>query len=77
MDALVYVWVAPDLALQHHAPPPGDDTTKEWEGTTACGTTGTLRWILGEAVDRGATCERCIDAVGSAPALEGDDPGPV
>ena len=77
MDALVHVWIAPDLTVQHHAPPPGDDTTREWEGVTACGTAGTLRWIHGEAVDRGATCERCIAVVGPAPALEGEDPGPV
>lgn len=77
MDALVYVWVPPDLQLQHHAPPPDDDTTKEWEGVTACGITGQLRWIHGETVDRGATCERCTAVVGAAPPLEGDDPGPV
>ena len=77
MDALVHVWVAPDLTTQHHAAAPGDDTTKEWDGATLCGASGTLRWVHGEAVDRGATCERCVVALGHAPALDGDDAGPV
>lgn len=77
MDSIVRVWVSPDLAAQHYAPPPTDDTTREWEGVTACGSTGTLRWIHGEAVDAGATCEQCIALGGTAPALEGDHPGPV
>lgn len=77
MDAVVRVWALPDLQLQHHAAPPDDDTSHEWEGVTACGISATLRWIPGETVDSGATCGRCIAAVGPNPPLEGDDPGPV
>lgn len=77
MDAMVFVWVPPDLQTQHHAAAPADDTAKDWVGATACGLEGQLRWVHGEAVDRGATCERCTAAVGTAPPLDGDDPGPV
>ena len=77
MDAMVHVWVAPDMQTQHHAVAPGDDTTREWDGATACGLSGPLRWVHGEAVDRGALCERCTAVVGTAPPLEGDYPGPV
>lgn len=77
MDTMVHVWVLPDLQIQHHAAPPADDTAKEWPGATACGVEGTLRWVHGEAVDRGATCAACMAAVGSTPPLEGDHPGPV
>lgn len=77
MDAIVHVWAPPDLAVQHLAVAPGDDTAREWEGATACGHAGVLRWVHGETVDRGATCERCMAAVGTAPPLDGDDPGPV
>ena len=77
MDGLVHVWVPPDLQLQHHAAPPAQDTVREWEGVTACGVAGQLRWVHAEAVDRGATCERCMAVVGTSPPLEGDYPGPV
>jgi hypothetical protein len=77
MAATVRVWVAPDLELQHVALPPPDDTTREWEGTTSCGASGTLRWIHGEVVDQGKTCEACLAVAGPTPPLEGDDPGPV
>ena len=77
MEAMVRVWVDPDLELQHLALPPESDTAKEWEGATACGQSGLLRWIHGEAVDRGASCEACMAAVGTTPPMEGDDLGPV
>ena len=77
MEAMVHVWVPPDLQLQHHAAAPADDTIREWEGVTACGLSGMLRWVHGETVDRGATCQRCMAAAGPNPALEGDHPGPV
>ena len=77
MEAMVRVWVDPELDVQHLALPPGDDTSKEWDGTTACGRAGRLRWIHGETVDRGASCDACMAAVGTTPPMEGDDPGPV
>ena len=77
MQAMVRVWVDPDLELQHLALPPESDTAKQWEGTTVCGQAGVLRWIHGEAVDRGVSCEACVAAVGTAPPMEGDDLGPV
>ena len=77
MAVTVRVWAPPDLQTQHVAAPPEDDTVKEWDGTTACGLTQPLRWIHGEAVDRGATCEACLAIAGTAPPLEGSDPGPV
>lgn len=77
MAAMVLVWVPPDLQVQHYAPPPGDDTSQEWEGVTSCGQTGVLRWVQGEVVDRGMLCERCIAVGGPNPPLEGDHPGPV
>ena len=77
MAETVRVWAPPDLAIQHVAAPPGDDTTREWEGVTACGHTGLLRWVHGEVVDQGATCEACLAVAGPSPALEGDDLGPV
>lgn len=77
MAVSVRVWSPPDLQTQHHAAPPEDDTSHEWEGTTACGVTGVLRWVPGETVDAGATCERCMALAGANPPLEGDHPGPV
>ena len=77
MDAMVYVWVPPDLSTQHFSLPPGDDTSREWNGVTACGIAGDLRWVHGETVDRGAACEACMAAVGTSPPMQGDDPGPV
>ena len=77
MAETVRVWVPPDLEIQHVAAPPGDDTTREWDGVTACGRTGLLRWVHGEVVDQGSTCEACLLAAGPTPPLEGDDPGPV
>ncbi|MPZ73870.1 MAG: hypothetical protein GEU74_11665 [Nitriliruptorales bacterium] len=77
MDAVVRVWALPDVDTQHDAIPPADDTAKEWEGSTACGIVGMLRWVHGETVDRAKTCAACVGAVGTAPPLEGDDLGPV
>lgn len=77
MDAMVFVWAAPDLYTQHSAVAPADDTQHEWDGVTACGLSGPLRWIHGEVVDRGAACERCMMTAGTTPPLEGVDPGPV
>lgn len=77
MNPFVHVWVPPDLSTQHHAPAPDDDTTHEWDGTTACGLAGALRWVPGEVVDRGVACERCMALAGTNPPLEGEDPGPV
>jgi hypothetical protein len=77
MAATVRVWAPPDLATQHHAVPPPDDTSHEWEGTTACGLTQALRWVPGETVDRARTCQACVAVAGTAPPLEGDHPGPV
>lgn len=77
MDATVYVWALPDLQTQHSSLPPADDTEREWEGVTACGVSGPLRWVHGEVVDRGAACPRCTAAVGTAPPLEGAESGPV
>lgn len=77
MDAMVRVWVPPDLAVQHFSVPPAPDTEREWSGVTACGINGVLRWVHGETVDRGATCEACMGLVGPNPPMEGDDPGPV
>ena len=77
MAAMVLVWVAPDLQVQHYAPPPGDDTTQEWPGATVCGRSGTLRWVQGEVVDRGMLCEQCIAVLGPNAPLQGEDPGPV
>lgn len=77
MDTMVRVFVPPDLTTQHLAVSPADDTTHEWEGVTSCGITTMLRWVHGETVDRGATCDRCTAVVGTSPPLEGEDPGPV
>lgn len=77
MAANVRVWALPDLETQHVAAPPGDDISKEWDGTTACGLAGTLRWVHGEVVDAGKSCPSCQDTAGTSPPLEGDDPGPV
>jgi len=77
MDAMVRVWVPPDLQLQHFAVAPAQDTAREWDGATACGITGLLRWVHGESVDRGATCEGCMAVAGTSPPMEGDYPGPV
>lgn len=77
MAATVRVWALPDLRTQHHALPPDDDTSREWDGETSCGLNATLRWVHGETVDRGLTCRACIAAAGVNPPLEGDDPGPV
>lgn len=77
MPASVRVWVPPDLSTQHHAPAPDNDTAHEWEGTTACGLTGALRWVPVETVDQGASCENCMAVDGPTPPLEGDHPGPV
>lgn len=77
MTDMVIVWAAPDLETQHHALPPEDDTSHEWEGATACGLTGELRWIPTETVDRGSSCAECMAVDGANPPLEGDHPGPV
>ena len=77
MDAMVRVWVPPDLSTQHFALPPGDDTAREWDGVTVCGITAGLRWVHGETVDQGATCDACISVAGTTPPMEGEDPGPV
>ena len=77
MDTVVRVWAVPDLETQHDAPPPPDDTAKEWEGVTACGLETTLRWIHSETVDRAKSCPACVAVVGTTPPLEGDDLGPV
>lgn len=77
MSATVRAWAPPDLLVQHVAQPPDDDTSHEWEGTTACGLAGTLRWIPGETVDGGSTCPDCLAVAGPSPPLEGDHPGPV
>ena len=77
MEASVRVWLPPDLETQHIAAPPADDTTREWDGVTACGLSGPVRWIHGETVDRGATCEGCTAVVGPNPPAEGEYPGPV
>ena len=77
MDAMVRVWAPPDLQVQHFAAAPPADTAREWEGTTTCGVAGLLRWIHGETVDQGATCEACIAVAGPNPPMEGDYPGPV
>ncbi len=77
MDPIVRVWVPPDLQAQHFAAPPANDTAREWDGTTACGVAGLLRWVHGESVDRGATCENCMAVAGPNPPTEGDFPGPV
>jgi hypothetical protein len=73
----VRVWQGQDRELQHFSAPPGDDTAKRWEGTTACGLAGELTWIAPERVDAGSQCPACESEVGTAPALEGDDLGPV
>ena len=77
MAATVRVWAPPDLDVQHVAAAPADDTVREWDGVTACGVSGQLRWVHGETVDHGKTCEGCLAAAGPNPPLEGDDPGPV
>lgn len=77
MAGIVRVWVTPDMETQHMAPPPGDDVTKEWEGVTACGVNGVLRWVHGEVVDHGKACADCLAVAGPAPPLDGDHPGPV
>ena len=77
MDTMVHVWAPPDLDLQHLTVAPTDDTVRDWEGTTACGLTGALRWVHGETVDRGAVCEACTAVAGPNPPLQGDYPGPV
>lgn len=77
MAESVRVWALPDLETQHMSAPPGDDVTQEWEGITACGWEGTLRWIHREVVDAGKACGACQATVGLTPPLEGDDPGPV
>lgn len=77
MAATVRVWALDDLETQHVSAPPDDDVAKEWEGTTACGLTGTLRWVHGEVVDAGKGCSACLAAAGTTPPLEGVDPGPV
>jgi hypothetical protein len=77
MAATVRVWALPDTDRQHVAEPPGDDTTREWDGVTACGVTATLRWVHGEVVDAGKSCPDCAGVAGLTPPLEGDHPGPV
>lgn len=77
MAATVRVWALPDLETQHVAEPPGDDIAKEWEGATACGLHGTVRWVHGEVVDAGKGCAACHATAGLTPPLEGNDPGPV
>jgi hypothetical protein len=77
MSERVRVWQGRDREQQHFADPPPDDVVKRWEGTTICGVDGELTWIPPEHVDAGSHCPRCLTLVGSAPALEGDDPGPV
>lgn len=77
MAGQVRVWTEPDEEVQHFADPPKDDTAHEWNGTTACGTTGLLRWVTPENVDINLLCHRCAASEGLAPPLEGDYPGPV
>jgi hypothetical protein len=77
MAKIVRVWALPDLQAQHAAAPPEDEVTKEWEGTTACDITATLRWIHNEVVDAGMACEACHAVTGRTPPLEGEDLGPV
>ncbi|HVM20697.1 MAG TPA: hypothetical protein VM307_12130 [Egibacteraceae bacterium] len=76
-EATVRVWLSTDRNTQHHAAAPADDTAQEWDGVTACGHSGPLRWVHGETVDRAKTCAACVAAVGRTPPLEGDHPGPV
>jgi hypothetical protein len=77
MAGSVRVWALPDLQVQHISSPPGDDVSKEWDGTTACGVAAPLRWIHGEVVDAGKSCPACQEVAGLTPPLEGDDLGPV
>jgi hypothetical protein len=70
------VWLADDRGAQHLADPPSDPIVKEWEGSTACGVEGLLRWITPENVDGGKACPACLPASGHTPQLEGDYPGP-
>jgi hypothetical protein len=71
------VWLDGQYEAQHHAVPPKDGTAHEWEGATACGAEGRLRWVTPENVDAALTCPACAMADGYTPALEGDWPGPV
>lgn len=76
MAEMVYVWLDPDLTVQHLTTDPTDDTAREWEGVTACGLEGVLRWIPRETTDRGASCPACAEVAGNAPPLGGQPMGP-
>lgn len=71
------VWIEAGEEVQHFADPPRDDTAHEWEGATACGATGPLRWVTPENVDVNLLCPSCAALAGTTPPLEGDHPGPV
>ncbi len=78
MDEMVRVWVGADRDVQHLSSAPSrDDTAHAWSGTTVCGVSGDLRWIPGERVDTGSACRACLGGAGTAPPLEGAEPGPV
>ncbi|CAN5153902.1 MAG: hypothetical protein H0V93_06680 [Euzebyales bacterium] len=77
MREVVQVWLSGDDERQHLADPPPDDTARRWDGTTACGSPGGLTWVPPERVDGGSRCPACTAVLGTAPVLEGDDPGPV
>jgi hypothetical protein len=74
---MVRVWANSDAEVQHLTQPPGDDTAHRWTGVTVCGIEGEVTWVLPEHVDAGMACPACASVTGFAPALEGDDPGPV
>lgn len=71
------VWLDGRYEAQHHTEPPEDETAHEWEGATACGAQGRLRWVTPENVDTALTCPACATVDGYAPKLEGIYPGPV
>ena len=76
MASQVYVWLGDEQELQHATAQPEDEVEREWHGATACGLSGSLRWIPPELVDPGSACPGCLTAAGTAPALGGASMGP-
>ncbi len=76
VESRVRVWLDGSYERQHLAPPPDDDTRREWEGSAICGASGSLRWVTPENVDAPLTCEACSTLEGHEPPLEGEYAGP-
>ncbi|MGI9016668.1 MAG: hypothetical protein ACR2HR_06115 [Euzebya sp.] len=79
MATKIRVWLDEDRLAMHHADSTQIDGMESGavNATTDCGRTGQLKLVHHENVDMGMLCPDCMAVSGVAPALEGDDYGPV